>query len=323
MDNPFGITKYNITGKAAYSNESSTLDVTFSNLAKGDYTILIIDTDLIYDIYTDTLSDRKVLAKFEFKNYNNQFHGLITVPIEALIGSQIIIIKASSKVVMNPIAIGTFGYKLNSETVLVKVTDKIGSFASTIIRPFAKGFNISGIVKFCELSNTIFVIYDLSGLPRNSSLGFHLHTYGDMMQYNLANTGGHYNPGNNPHGCKTGSNHAGDFGNIVSDSHGYAYGVFPVPTEYLTVAESIGRAVTIHGQQDPCEDSMLLGPRAAGGVLSKSNNKIFLASDASLLCKRFQLECTDKELQPRLPVTMSNYIARAMFVMTFILMAVL
>ena len=70
------------------------------------------------------------------------------------------------------------------------------------------------------ISSPIFRLIPLSGLPKNSYHGFHIHQFGTIGA-SCTQSGGHYNPFTENHGAPyAGTRHVGDLGNILSDDNG-------------------------------------------------------------------------------------------------------
>ncbi len=117
--------------------------------------------------------------------------------------------------------------------------------------------NIQGTVIFKEAVGGTYVQADIAGLPQTPSsfFAFHPHsgTCGGPPATNAAGavtdyfpqSGGHYNPTNQPH-----PQHAGDFPVLLAapTKGGSAHLSFFTPR--FTVAEAVGRAVIIHDNPD-------------------------------------------------------------------------
>jgi Cu-Zn family superoxide dismutase len=113
---------------------------------------------------------------------------------------------------------------------------------------------------------------NLTGLPPNSTHGFHIHEKGDLSAPDLASAGSHFNPRGHQHGGPSSPmSHAGDLGNVTSDASGN------VSTEMtvngVTVDQGttgiVGRSVILHAQADDLktDPSGNSGARIAGGVI--------------------------------------------------------
>lgn len=108
--------------------------------------------------------------------------------------------------------------------------------------------DLRGTVFFYEVPNGgILIEAELFGLPNTEILatpvfyGFHIHENGDCSNQ-FANTGGHYNPKNNPH-----PHHAGDMPPLISKD-GYAWLAFY--NDEWELYEIIGKSVVIHKDAD-------------------------------------------------------------------------
>lgn len=101
-----------------------------------------------------------------------------------------------------------------------------------------------GSVKFYEMGENVLVVADISGLPvsKTGVFGLHIHEGGSCTGENFADTGGHYDPGQQPH-----PSHAGDLPPLFSCG-GKAF--FAVLTDRFRVQDVIGRTVVIHSEPD-------------------------------------------------------------------------
>lgn len=136
---------------------------------------------------------------------------------------------------------------------------------------------LSGTVKFIPVDEGTLVQADIKGLPdfkpgtdnspQIGPYGFHIHDVGSCTIGNSSNpfmtAGGHYNPGNQPHG-----NHAGDFP-VLFSNNGAAKMSFI--SSKFTVNDIIGKSVIIHQSPDdyrsqPAGNS---GKRLACGVIMR------------------------------------------------------
>lgn len=95
---------------------------------------------------------------------------------------------------------------------------------------------------------------DLSGLPPNKLLGFHIHEFGDISQ-GCKSIGSHYNPRNKNHGSYIYTDeerHEGDLiNNLYTGKGGKVKAKFKDPLVSLFPPYSvIGRAIAIHADMD-------------------------------------------------------------------------
>jgi Cu-Zn family superoxide dismutase len=114
---------------------------------------------------------------------------------------------------------------------------------------------IRGTVTFTETDHNdgrVEIAVNITGLPSNSKLGFHIHEAGDMTE-GCVSACAHLNPFGTVHGgpdSKT--RHVGDLGNIQTDSEGSATTVFVDHMIKLRGYRQniVGRAVVIHEKTD-------------------------------------------------------------------------
>lgn len=151
------------------------------------------------------------------------------------------------------------------------------NFAIAYLRGGPLAPEIKGAVSFRNVQGGTKVTIEVWGLPRYQPAtngkqpvgphGFHLHERGTCKVGETDNpfmaAGGHWNPGNQPHG-----NHAGDFPVLFSNK-GFAYMSFF--TDKFTVAEVIGKAVIIHESPDDyrTQPAGNAGRRLACGVIRR------------------------------------------------------
>ena len=147
--------------------------------------------------------------------------------------------------------------------------------AAAVIKGGPLAPQIRGRVTFSEMPGGIKVCADISGLPPYQPAkdggqpigphGFHIHQVGNCEEGDpkdpFTAAGGHWNPGNQPHG-----NHAGDFP-VLFSNNGRALMCFF--TNKFTIDEIIGKSIIIHQNPDdyrtpPAGNS---GKRLACGVI--------------------------------------------------------
>jgi len=113
---------------------------------------------------------------------------------------------------------------------------------------------IKGSVYFYEQQDQDNVLIDinLSGLPKDSNLGFHIHAAGDLSDGCTAACA-HFNPFNTIHGGPNSrERHVGDLGNIKTDANGICKVKFTDSMIKLRGYKQniIGRSIVIHGKED-------------------------------------------------------------------------
>lgn len=163
-----------------------------------------------------------------------------------------------------------------TSAVLFSLSLGLGGCASTEAPPkmasthllARSGSSVEGHVHFHQVGKKLHLAYEVSGLTPNTKHGFHLHEKGDCSAADASSAGGHYNPGNQPHGPAQGqARHAGDYGNILANDKGVAKG--ELMFEDVKIADVRNHAVVIHAKEDdlksqPAGDA---GARIACGVV--------------------------------------------------------
>lgn len=137
--------------------------------------------------------------------------------------------------------------------------------------------NLKGHVHIMYKNETLTLTAKVEGLKPNSLHGFHIHEIGDCSAADASSAGGHFSPNpKNKHGSHTDPDrHAGDLGNLKSDSKGVAE--VSVSLYGLNLQEKdksfsvLNRAVIIHEMADdfttqPTGNS---GARIGCGVINK------------------------------------------------------
>ena len=137
--------------------------------------------------------------------------------------------------------------------------------AAAQIRGGEQAPGIRGMARFCQTRDGVLVSVEVRGLPesRTDFFAFHIHEGLDCGGQGFADTGGHYNPGGEPHPC-----HAGDLPPLLGCG-GMAR--MCVLTDRFRVEEIIGRTVVIHSGPDdfhsqPAGDP---GEKIACGVICR------------------------------------------------------
>ena len=139
---------------------------------------------------------------------------------------------------------------------------------------------LSGVATFIETKKGVEATISLSGY-RASSLGVHLHAFGDCSAEDGSSAGGHWNPTNEAHGAWGGDAfHSGDIGNIIinEDKKGSLvlldkYGRWTINKEDKT--NLLGKAIIIHAKSD---DKTTQPTGAAGARIGCGEIKIKTAT---------------------------------------------
>ena len=113
---------------------------------------------------------------------------------------------------------------------------------------------IKGTIHFYENieNKEVLIEIDLTGLPKNSVHGFHIHEAGDLTD-SCISACAHFNPFNKKHGgINSKERHLGDLGNIYTDSNGNAKITSKDKMIKLrgTKSNIIGRSIVIHEDPD-------------------------------------------------------------------------
>lgn len=115
------------------------------------------------------------------------------------------------------------------------------------------GSRVEGSISFAQYGSIVIVRADVFGLPRNRRFGMHVHEGRNCTGADGTPLGGHFNPGNAPHGRPSqGEHHAGDLPNLATDGEGNVNYLFE--TEGLSLTQGptrvIGRVVVISSRPD-------------------------------------------------------------------------
>jgi superoxide dismutase, Cu-Zn family len=141
--------------------------------------------------------------------------------------------------------------------------------AIAVLSP-AQGSKVQGLVAFSKEKAGVKVEASIQGLTPGLH-GFHIHEYGDCSSPDANSAGGHFNPGDMPHGSPTAEkHHAGDLGNLQADASGNAKLTLVAPKMSLEGPASIvGRGVVVHAQPDDftTQPTGASGARVACGVI--------------------------------------------------------
>ena len=150
-----------------------------------------------------------------------------------------------------------------------------GARAVAVLQP-TKGNNTTGQVVFEQQGSKVMVSAQVSGLPPNSTHGFHVHEKGDCSSGDGNSAGGHFNPTGKPHGQGggTGEHHTGDMPNLTADAYGNANVRFTLTT--MTVGggstDVTGKGLIVHANADDYKTQPTgnAGARLACGVIERS-----------------------------------------------------
>ena len=113
---------------------------------------------------------------------------------------------------------------------------------------FKENNGVQGYILFTQKGKFVKISIELKGLSQNFSHGFHIHNSGDLRR-GCDSCCSHYNPDDTKHGgLEDEESHAGDLGNINTDSKGVC--IMEFKTEKFFVEEIIGRSIVIHEGTD-------------------------------------------------------------------------
>lgn len=149
----------------------------------------------------------------------------------------------------------------------------VAAGAAVMLEP-TEGNQTRGELRFAAVGDRIEVTGTLSGLPGNSTHGFHVHETGDCSAPDATSAGGHFNPASTDHGrVGQGEHHAGDSDNITADAEGNA--TVQGWLEGATVGDGaatdiVGKAVIVHADADDyvTQPTGNAGDRLACGVIA-------------------------------------------------------
>lgn len=138
-----------------------------------------------------------------------------------------------------------------------------------------RGNRAAGEVRFVQQRDGVRMAGRITGLTPGQAHGFHIHEKGDCSSGDGMSTGGHFNPGGQPHGPQHAEHHAGDLPALQADAQGEAS--FSVLLPGLSVGSGatdvVGRGLIVHAQPDdyktqPTGNS---GARIACGVIQRQS----------------------------------------------------
>lgn len=128
--------------------------------------------------------------------------------------------------------------------------------------------HIHGTVTIEETTDGLSISTDLSGLKKNSKLGFHIHQNGICEGPDFISAGDHFNPHKSRHGSPESSErHSGDLGNLQTDLDGKSK--TKISLKGVTLDEVMGKAILIHAKPDDLktQPSGNSGARIACGLI--------------------------------------------------------
>lgn len=142
--------------------------------------------------------------------------------------------------------------------------------AVAVIRP-TQGNQTKGIITFAEQDGQVIVAAQIQGLSPDARHAIHIHEFGDARQSSGKSAGSHYNPEGHAHALPdTTARHAGDLGNLQSDSDGNATYQLTVNNISINGPKNpiLGRSVIIHKKvDDGGQPTGNAGARIAIGVI--------------------------------------------------------
>jgi superoxide dismutase, Cu-Zn family len=136
-----------------------------------------------------------------------------------------------------------------------------------------RGNSASGNVRFTQQADGVLVAAKVSGLNPGQQHGFHIHEKGDCSSGDGTSTGGHFNPGGQPHGPQDAAHHAGDLPALRADSTGSVNASFSV--KGLTIGagpnDIVGKGLIVHTSPDDYQTQPTgnAGARIACAVIVK------------------------------------------------------
>lgn len=129
-------------------------------------------------------------------------------------------------------------------------TKELYQKAVAVIHPIQDS-KVEGIVYFTQEDKGVKIQAVIKGLKPGQH-GLHIHQYGDCSSLDGSAAGGHFNPGEQPHGSpEAAKRHEGDLGNLEANEQGVALYERTDNVIALNGPHSIiGRAVIIHEKAD-------------------------------------------------------------------------
>jgi Cu-Zn family superoxide dismutase len=146
-----------------------------------------------------------------------------------------------------------------------------GPAATATLAP-TTGNSTTGTVRFAQQGGKVLVSGEVRGLRPNAEHAFHVHEKGDCSSGDGMSTGGHFNPGAQPHGRHAmGAHHAGDLQTLKADASGTARFSFESATISVGsgAADVVGKGLIVHRDPDDytTQPTGNAGPRLACAVI--------------------------------------------------------
>ncbi len=144
-------------------------------------------------------------------------------------------------------------------------------YAEAEILP-TEGHTTGGLIKITRTDEGVSIQGTVTGLEPGEH-GFHIHEHGDCSAPDATSAGGHFEPGNDPHGAPDDppeQHHHGDFGNITAGESGEAQVNLTDPELRMSGPDSIiGKAFIVHADPDDLvsQPSGNAGARVGCGVI--------------------------------------------------------
>lgn len=144
-----------------------------------------------------------------------------------------------------------------------------GALGARAVMMSKSGSDVKGSVEFKELDNgDMKVTYNLRNLPKNQTVGVHVHEVGDCTARDAKSAGGHFAHIHSQGGTSADfpSHYAGDLPQVTSDGQGKARGSYVVSNLSINGSNAINKlAVVVHGGPDNVNAPA--APRIACGII--------------------------------------------------------
>ncbi len=171
---------------------------------------------------------------------------------------------------------GLIVVQLQADTVTDTVKNTVADTIAHAKMISKNGSDVEGSFDFKETSKGIEVKYKLTGLPKNKTIGLHIHEIGDCSSSDAKSAGGHFAKVAPTGGTSKDfpGRYAGDLPAIKTDLDGQSTGTFIAPdlviTSTMSSENSIkNRAIIIHGDADNLNQKS--APRIACGKIEIPN----------------------------------------------------